>query len=100
MQTERKLMDVQISHEPDHNRFVAEANGTRSYIRYVLLGDTLDLVSTYVHPDVRGRFVGEKLVKRALDYARENGWSVIPTCWFVETVVTRNPRYADLLVSR
>ena len=93
-------MDVHISHEPERSRFVAEANGTRSYIRYVLLGDTLDLVSTYVHPDVRGRYVGEKLVKRALDHARENRWSVIPTCWFVETVVMRNPKYADLLTSR
>jgi predicted GNAT family acetyltransferase len=92
-------MHVEVRHEPERAQFVAEADGTRSYLRYVLARATLDLVSTYVHPDVRGRRVGESLVIRALDFARENGYEVIPTCWFVDTVVRRHPGYRDLLVA-
>ena len=91
-------MDVEIRHEPERARFIAEAEGTRSYVRYVLDRDVLDLTSTFVDPAVRGRYVGEKLVKAALDYARENGFRVIPTCWFVETVVKRHKQYQPLLV--
>jgi hypothetical protein len=92
-------MHVEVRHEPERSQFVAEANGTRSYLRYVLAHETLDLVSTYVDPSVRGRHVGESLVKRALEYARENDYDVIPTCWFVDTVVRRNPQYRELLVA-
>jgi uncharacterized protein len=90
-------MDVEIRHEPERGRFIAEAQGTKSYVRYVLDGDVLDLTSTFVDPAVRGRHVGEALVKTALEYARENGYRVIPTCWFVETVVRRHKQYQPLL---
>jgi predicted GNAT family acetyltransferase len=93
-------MHVEVRHEPERSQFVAEANGTLSYVRYMLDGDTLDLMSTYVHPNVRGRRVGEILVMRALDFARENDYEVIPTCWFVDTVVRRHPEYGELLVGR
>ena len=91
-------MQVDVRHEVERAQFVAEANGTLSYLRYMLEEGTLDLVSTYVHPKVRGHRVGESLVMGALDFARENGYDVIPTCWFVDTVVRRHPRYRDLLV--
>jgi predicted GNAT family acetyltransferase len=90
-------MDVQIRHEPERGHFVAEAEGTTSYVRYVLDGDALNLISTFVDPAVRGRYVGEKLVKAALEYARESGYRVIPTCWFVEAVVRRHKQYQPLL---
>jgi predicted GNAT family acetyltransferase len=92
-------MQIDVRHEPERSQFVAEVNGTRSYLRYLLSDDALDLVSTYVHPDVRGRRVGETLVRRALDHARDSGYDVIPTCWFVDTVVRRNPGYQDLLIT-
>jgi predicted GNAT family acetyltransferase len=94
---ERRTMDVQIRHEPERSRFIAEAEGTKSYVRYVLDGDELDLTSTFVDPTVRGRHVGEKLVKAALEYAQGNGYRVIPTCWFVETVVRRHKQFQPLL---
>ena len=92
-------MDVEIRHEAQRGQFIAEAEGTTSYLRYVLEDGVLDLVSTYVAPPVRGRYVGEKLVKAALEHAQQNGYRVIPTCWFVETVVRRNKQYQPLLTT-
>ena len=91
-------MEFQIRHEERDRRFVATADGLEGYLRYRPAGsDTLDLVSTFVPPELRGRGMGESLVKAALDHARERGYDVIPTCWFVDTVLDRNPGYRELL---
>ena len=93
-------MTTEIEHQEHAERFVASSDGLRSFLRYRRAGgDTLDLLSTFVHRDIRGRGVGEALVKAALDYARDGGMAVIPTCWFVDTVIDRNPEYRDLLAS-
>jgi hypothetical protein len=91
-------MDVQIEHDEARGEFAAVVDGRKSFLRYARVGDgTLDLRSTFVHPDLRGRGLGEKLVRRALDHARANDLDVIPTCWFVDTVVARHPGYRELI---
>ncbi len=93
-------MNVQVEHREADHQFIALVDGHRCYLRYVPRdGDVLDLVSTFVHPEVRGRHVGVKLVRAALDHARNESLGVIPTCWFVETVIERYPEYRDLLVA-
>jgi hypothetical protein len=93
-------MHIEVEHDERQQRFIARLDGLESYLRYARAAeDALDLRSTFVHPDVRGRGVGMALVRRALDHARQNGLGVIPTCWFVETVVDRHPAYRDLLRS-
>lgn len=94
-------MTVEIEHEEGSGEFVARVEGRDSVLRYARVDErTLDLRSTFVHPEQRGRGIGEKLVTKALDYAREHGCRVIPTCWFVDTVVRRHPEYRELLTSR
>ena len=91
-------MTFDIVHEREQLRFVTVAGGRTGLLRYRPVDDeTLDLTSTWVHPSLRGRGVGEALVRAALDHARAEGYSVIPTCWFVRTVVERHPGYEDLL---
>lgn len=69
-------MHVQVHREADHE-FGAVADGYPSYLRYVSKDrSSLDLVSTFVHREVRGRGVGEKLVLAALDYARDESLTV------------------------
>ena len=91
-------MDVDVRHEPERQRFVARAGDTDSQLIYAPRpGNLVDFQSTYVSPAVRGRGVGEKLVREALDWARGEGLKVIPTCWYVDTVVRRHPEYEPLL---
>lgn len=94
-------MIVDVEHDEERQQFVARVEGKNGFLRYARVDErTVDLRTTWVHPELRGRMVGETLVKRALEWARENGYAVIPTCWFVDTVVERNPGYRDLLVTR
>lgn len=94
-------MKVEIEHRPDEQRFVAEVEGRTSFLRYVPVDEsTLDFATTWVHPELRGRRIGEQLVRRGLEYARDEGYRVVPSCWFVGTVLRRARQYEDLLVQR
>lgn len=91
-------MAYEIVHQREQHRFVVEVDGRSAFLRYRPVDErTLDFTTTWVDPALRGRGVGEALVEAALEYARERGCGVIPTCWFVRTVVDRNPEYGDLL---
>ena len=91
-------MDVELVHEPGRKRFVARAADKESHLVYTPMGSgVVDFLSTYVHPTLRGQGVGDKLVCRALDWARAEGLRVIPSCWFVDTVVRRHPEYEPLM---
>jgi predicted GNAT family acetyltransferase len=91
-------VDVSVVHEPARRRFVTQAGEQESQLVYLRLEQgVVDFRSTYVHPALRGRGVGEKLVREALDWARDEGLRVIPSCWFVDSVVRRHPEYEPLL---
>jgi len=89
---------VEVVHEPDRGRFVAQWGGSESQLIYVAGGEGLvEFLSTWVNSAIRGSGVGERLVIAALEWAAGEGLKVIPTCWFVRTVVGRHPEYRPLL---
>jgi hypothetical protein len=91
-------VDVDVRHDVARRRFVARAGESESHLVYSPRGEgVVDFLSTYVAPAVRGRGVGEQLVREALEWAKGEGLTVITSCWFVDTVVRRNPEYAPLL---
>ena len=91
-------MPRDIVHEPDSRRFVVEVEGQAAYLVYRDGVDGVyDFASTYVPSALRGRGIGERIVRHALDHAREHGWKVIPNCWFVRDFIERNPEYEELV---
>ena len=95
-------MEIEIRHDPEGERFVAKLEeGPEARLQYAHAGPkTVDFLSTYVPPAYRGRRIGDRLVLQALDWAREKGYRVIPTCWFVGTMVERHPEYQELMTTR
>jgi predicted GNAT family acetyltransferase len=87
-----------FTHDEDQRQFVAEVEGHQATVSYQPVNETtLDFVSTYVPHNLRGRNVGTQVVRYALDYARDKGLQVIPSCWFVGSVVERHPEYREIL---
>jgi predicted GNAT family acetyltransferase len=86
------------SHDETRHQFVADVGGVQATLSYQPVDEaTLDYVSTYVPHALRGRSVGTQVVLYALEYAREKGLAVVPSCWFVGSVVERHPEFRDLL---
>lgn len=92
---------MQVEHEESGRRFVAQTDGGEAELSYETPREgVLDLVHTFVPADTRGEGVGEALVMRALDHARQNGLKIIPTCPFVLRWMEAHPDQADLVASR
>jgi predicted GNAT family acetyltransferase len=86
-----------IRHEPQARRFAAEVAGKTAYLSYRELdGRILDLDHTFVPREHRGGGLASQLTARALEYARERGYRVVPSCPFVASYLDRHPEYRDL----
>jgi uncharacterized protein len=98
-QTRPEPMTVAIRHDPEARRFVADLGGDAAYITYQERAErVLELDYTYVPAASRGGGIASQLTARALDYARERGCKVLPTCPFVAAYIARHPEYRDLRV--
>lgn len=92
-------MQIAIRHEPEARRFVADVGGQAAYITYRERdGHVLELDHTYVPAASRGGGIASQLTARALDYARERGCRVVPSCPFVAAYIERHPEYRHLRV--
>ena len=90
-------MTLAIRHEPDARRFTADVGGKTAYITYRELDpQLLELDHTYVPHERRGGGIASQLTSRALEYAREHGFRVVPSCPFVAAYIERHPEYREL----
>ena len=55
------------------------------------------LPHTEISPHMRGKGLGDVLVRGALDDLRAQGRTVVPACWFVAEFIERNADYGDLV---
>lgn len=74
----------EIRHEPQHQRFVTLVDGYESVVDYRLSGRQIDFNHTFVPDALRGRGIAEKLVREALAWARQEGYQIRASCWYVQ----------------
>jgi predicted GNAT family acetyltransferase len=93
-------MNIHIEHDEEINQFFSKIDGKISYLKYTLLPDkkTLNLRMTYVPPELRGQQIAGKIVKFALEYAKENNYKIIPSCSYVEAYIKGHPEYKNIVL--
>lgn len=88
-------MSINIQHNKEKKQFIAVIEGRTCTLAYEVSSDEkiLDYYSTFVPPELRGRHIGDDIVKYALEYAKENNYQIIPSCPFVKRIIDRHPEY-------
>ena len=93
-------MPVTVTHNAQACRFEARPQGQLALCSYRQQGAVLVLQHTEVPPQLQGQGVAAELVRSALDWARDQGLRVRPTCSYVAAYMRRHPQTHVLLESR
>lgn len=84
---------LSIYHDQANHQFITTVDGDRAYLAYMDLGkQTLDIYRTFVPNSLRGRGIAAALTEHALHYAEAHGYTVIPSCSYVERYMQRRQR--------
>jgi predicted GNAT family acetyltransferase len=106
-------MPLSIQHDPERSRFhvppeaLDDEAGPGDPGHMANLGmvvsykeirpGVIELKSTLVPPHLRGHGLGTEMVRQVLDWARREGYQIVPLCPFVADFLEKNPEYQDLL---
>ncbi|TGY89740.1 N-acetyltransferase [Marinicauda algicola] len=77
--------------------FVSHGEKGESELTYTLRDSTMVIDYTYTPPVMRGEGVAGRLVERAVEDARERGWTIRPVCPYVKIKIDRTPAWHDVL---
>jgi len=86
-----------VSHDPGTGRFQIHTDAGTALLTYLRHGDEIEMMHTEVPEALEGRGYGAALAEAALDYARQQGSKVRPSCPFVAAYIQRHPAYQDLV---
>ena len=76
-------MEYEIQHQSDVKRFVLIKDGNECVLDYTLNGDQIDFTHTYVPFRLRGQGLAEILVEQGITWAKEQGYELQASCWYV-----------------
>ncbi|WP_442548610.1 GNAT family N-acetyltransferase [Chengkuizengella axinellae] len=81
------------------NKFYIENDGQNvAEITFVPSGNKRLIIDhTFVDPQLRGQRVGEALVEKVVEYAREGNKTIIPLCPFAKRQFDQKKEYVDVL---
>jgi len=86
MQSEQMVVN-----NPQKRQFEIQLGQEIGLLAYRQRPGQIELMHTEVPMSQRGKGIGEKIVKFALEYARQNQLEVIPSCKFVQAYLKRHP---------
>ena len=94
-------LDLTITHHAleGGGKYVAELQGedVTGHLDWEARGDDVRVATHTIVPQaIGGRGVARALVDRLIADAREQGFKVVPQCWYVAKKFDENPGWADL----
>jgi predicted GNAT family acetyltransferase len=92
-------MDIQRGEHGRRGAFYIEKDGEWiAEMTYVRRGPTTIVIDNVeVDESLRGQGVGEQLVQKAVEFARQNGLKIKPVCPYTRKVIERTPEYQDVI---
>jgi predicted GNAT family acetyltransferase len=83
---------------PSKGRYRLVIDGHEAEMTYSRAGKGLIIIDhTEVPAALRGRSVGERLVRQAVEDARREGVAIVPLCPFAKAQIGRHPEWQDVV---
>lgn len=84
---------IEVEHNAQKQCFSATVDGYQAVLEYRALDEhTLDFYHTFVPNEMRGKGVAAVLAKAGLAYAKEQNYTVVPSCSYIATYLQRHPQ--------
>jgi predicted GNAT family acetyltransferase len=79
-------------------RYRIVVDGVEAEMTYSRAGKSMIIIDHTGVPDaLRGRKIGERLVRQAVEDARRDGIAIMPLCPFAKAQIARHPEWQDVL---
>ena len=72
-----------VQHQPENNRFIIQQDEHECVLDYVLSGNEINFMHTYVPFRLRGKGLAEQLVEEGLKWAASQSYEIKADCWYV-----------------
>ncbi|RZJ73046.1 GNAT family N-acetyltransferase [Flavobacterium sp.] len=91
-------MEIKQNNTDKRGEFAAFVNNVQAgLMTYTWAGkDKFIIDHTEVEPDHKGEGVGKEMVYKAVAFARENGFKIMPLCPFAHAVFDKNAEIGDV----
>lgn len=91
-------MEIQSKIDDNTGRFFIEKDGRQvAELDFKVENNILDAYHTGVRPELEGQGIAGKLFDKMVEYAREKGYKVKPSCPYILAKFRRDPEgYSDL----
>lgn len=83
----------------DHHFYIGSPQAPHAWLEFTLHTTVLTLIHTEVTPILQGQGVGAQLVAFAVDYARRNGYQIVPLCHYAATQFEKKAEFRDVLMN-
>lgn len=87
---------LEVLHQEDQSRFAILIDEYVAELDYRIRDGVITFTHTGVPRALEGNGIGSLIVRAGLDYARQQGYKVVPLCSFVDAYMQRKEEYADL----
>jgi|SRR5690554_946623 predicted GNAT family acetyltransferase len=95
------IMVIQIKIDNNRGRFFIEKDGLQiAELDFKVDDNILNAYHTGVRPEFEGQGIAGRLFDKMVEYAREKGYKVNPSCPYIHAKFRRNPgEFGDLWTS-
>jgi predicted GNAT family acetyltransferase len=91
-------IEIKREQSDTKGRYFAVVNGHEAEMTYSRAGESLIIIDHTSVPDaLRGRSVGQALVKKAVEDARVEGKKILPLCPFAKAQIAKHVEWQDVL---
>jgi predicted GNAT family acetyltransferase len=95
---------MEIKHRENAHKgsfYVEENNIVLAELSYSFAGaDKLILDQTNVSIELKGRKIGNSLVKAAVNYSKVKNIKIVPLCPFAKDLIENTPEFRDVLIQK